>query len=550
MFKRFLIVAFGLFLGAIAFSGNAEIPTTYYTSLNGKVKEGLKTELFKIINPHTILSYNSLWTHFKQTDVHTPPDDNQWWDMYSGITFYVRNGSKGLNREHSFPKSWWGGDQIPPYTDINHLYPSESEANMAKSNYPLGVVASTTFDNGYTKVGNPVLGQGGGASRVFEPADEYKGDFARTYFYMVTCYQNLTWKYLYMLQQNSYPTLSPWAYTMLLEWARQDPVSQKEVDRNEAVYRIQNNRNPFIDYPELAEYIWGTKMGQPFEVPGGGGIGDPVLTTPTQGTSLDFSEVAVGSKQTLGLFLKGENLRYSLTVTISGDNKDLFSSPDKSISASLINSANGYWLNITYAPKTVGTHTAKVLLSDGGLTGSVGITLMGQSLPVPILSTLTANAAQNITETGYRASWNEPAEVVDYYIVTRSIFANGTSTTEEIVAEENSYDFDDLTPGTMQTYSVQSSRLGYRSSPSNVITVYPSGVTGVETDQAFAVEIIDGGVRFVCAESHTNGEIFNMQGQLVSVLPVINNGDTVLLPYGAYIIKTKEAKHPVKILIK
>lgn len=83
---------------------------------------------------------------------------------------------------------------------------------------------------------------------------------------MVTTYSNLNWNsnYMWMLQQNSYPTLTRWAIDMLLDWSRHDPVSQKEIDRNEQVYLIQNNRNPFIDFPELCEYIWGDKMGQAF----------------------------------------------------------------------------------------------------------------------------------------------------------------------------------------------------------------------------------------------------------------------------------------------
>ena len=185
MFRSFSLLSFYVFALSVTavFAAN---PNGYYNSLDGKSTQNLKNATYAVINPHTQLTYNSLWTHFKQTDIHAYPNQDQWWDMYSDIIFYVRNGSAGLNREHSFPKSWWGGSQIPPYTDINHLYPSESAANLAKSNYPLGEVNISTFDNGVSKVGYPVSGQGGGASRVFEPADEYKGDFARTYFYMVT----------------------------------------------------------------------------------------------------------------------------------------------------------------------------------------------------------------------------------------------------------------------------------------------------------------------------------------------------------------------------
>lgn len=238
---------------------NAEIPTGYYTGLNGKATSELKTALCNIIYDHTqVSSYSALPSYFQKTDVR--PNGTEWWEMYSNETFSYPSFT-GMNREHCVPKSWWGGTtSIPAYTDLNHLYPSEMNANSAKSNYPLGEVSGTpTFDNGVSKVGYAVTGQGGGASRVFEPADEYKGDFARTYFYMATCYQNLTWKYTYMMQTGTYPTLNTWAIDLLLRWHREDPVSQKETDRNDVVYSFQNNRNPFIDYPELAEYIWGNK---------------------------------------------------------------------------------------------------------------------------------------------------------------------------------------------------------------------------------------------------------------------------------------------------
>ena len=200
--------------------------------------------------------------------------------MYSDVTRYVSNGWSGMNREHSLPKSWWGGDENAAYTDLNHLYPSDRDANMKKSNYPLGEVGTATYDNGVTKVGYPIAGQGGGSSRVFEPDDEYKGDFARTYFYMATCYQDFFWKYTYMMLNGEYPSMAQWAIDMLLEWHRADPVSKKELDRNEEVYRIQHNRNPFIDMPDLVEFIWGDKVGVPYEAGDLPPVGDGTLVLP------------------------------------------------------------------------------------------------------------------------------------------------------------------------------------------------------------------------------------------------------------------------------
>ena len=175
----------------------AEIPAGYYTSLTGKKESELKTAIHNLVSNFTrVSSYQALPQYFAKTDVH--PNSKLWWDMYSDIPRYAPSFS-GLNREHSFPKSWWGGlTNVGAYVDLNHLYPSDMKANSAKSNYPLGTVDHSTsvkFDNGICAVGYPVAGQGGGAQYVFEPSDEYKGDFARTYFYMVTTYQNLTWTY-------------------------------------------------------------------------------------------------------------------------------------------------------------------------------------------------------------------------------------------------------------------------------------------------------------------------------------------------------------------
>ena len=207
---KFIRYALASILAAAALTAAAAVPTGYYNSLNGKSEGELKTAVYTLTHNFTrVSSYSALPTYFQQTDVY--PDSRRWWDMYSDIPLYAPSFS-GLNREHSFPKSWWGGStSVGAYVDLNHLYPSEMKANTAKSNYPLGVVDRTKslkFDNGICAVGNPVRSQGGGAPYVFEPDDEYKGDFARTYFYMATTYQDLTWRYTFMVSQNLYPTLN------------------------------------------------------------------------------------------------------------------------------------------------------------------------------------------------------------------------------------------------------------------------------------------------------------------------------------------------------
>ncbi|MFM2293315.1 MAG: hypothetical protein RIS29_3128, partial [Bacteroidota bacterium] len=146
----------------------------------------------------------------------------------------------------------------PMYSDLFHMYPTDKYVNNQRGNNPFGETSSPskTFING-SKLGASSFS--GYSGTVYEPVDEYKGDFARTYFYMVTAYDDkvATWV-SDQLAGNKYPALSDWSVILLLKWNSQDPVSTKETSRNNAVYSIQGNRNPFIDHPELAEYIWGT----------------------------------------------------------------------------------------------------------------------------------------------------------------------------------------------------------------------------------------------------------------------------------------------------
>lgn len=541
---------FSLFLAAAAFSVSAEIPTAYYSRLDGKSGENLKTAAFEVINPHsTISSYTDLPKYFMKTDLY--PESMRWWDMYSDIPVYAPTFSGLMNREHAFPKSWWGGStDIPAYVDLNHLYPSEARANQAKSNYPLGMVQTPKFDNGITLVGYAVSGQGGGAAQVFEPDDEYKGDFARTYFYMVTCYQNLTWKYTYMVQNNTYPTLNSWALDLLLKWHREDPVSQKEIDRNETIYGIQNNRNPFIDFPDLAEYIWGNKVGEPFKVTGSSEpVGDPVMITPTNGMFLDFPDVAVGGESSAKLFFHTQNFTKDISVTVSGTNRSFFTPDDRSISYKVTNTDNGYWLNIKYKPTTTGEHEGRLVVYDGNITGSFWVDLRGKCYDVPVLTAPTALPASDITETSYLASWEVPEEeVIDYFVVTRTRYVNGAATVEELLAEENFLEIENFDKSDRESYAVQSVRLGYRSPMSNIVNVDRSGINDISADMPLAVESYPGVVRFICSGDHTGARLYDISGHLVMTLPVITPGMEISLPAGAYILVTDSHPAPVKLI--
>lgn len=550
--RRISLLSVALMLGVMAV--NAEIPTGYYTSLNGKKEGELKTAIYNLVRNFTLVSsYSALPSYFQRTD--TYPESRRWWDMYSDIPLYAPSFS-GLNREHSFPKSWWGGlTDVSAYVDLNHLYPSEAAANMAKSNYPLGEVnrsQSIKFQNGITTVGYPVAGQGGGAGFVFEPADEYKGDFARTYFYMVTCYQDLTWKYFYMMSQNTYPTLTTWAANLLMKWHRQDPVSDKETRRNDEVYKIQNNRNPFIDYPELAELLWGNKVGQTFDVTSSSTpAGDPNLITPVQDMALDFGQVAIGKTTTARLWFNGENLTSAVNLAVYTGDKDYFTIPGRSIAANLINSDEGYWLTLTYEPKATGEHTSRLLIQGGGVPGSRGISLHGECLDVPVLTAPTALAATEVEPTSYVANWS-PAEgeVVDYYLINRTKYAGGKVTYEQVLAEEPGTLINDFDKSDNETYTVQSVRLGYVSPESNVISVTHAGADAVPADELWGVETIPGGIRLMGSKTICSVVVYDATGRVVAQADSAEPYTDIMLPAGVYLVTAGGAPRPVKAVVR
>jgi endonuclease I len=224
-----------------------------------------------------VKSYDYIWTAFETTDRKT---NNKVWDMYSDVPGgtppyeytmgtdqcgnYSGEGSC-YNREHSFPKSWFG-DVSPMNCDIFHIYATDGYVNGHRSNFPFGTVSSPswTSQNG-SKLGT--CSAPGYTGTVFEPIDEYKGDFARTYFYMVTRYEDVVTSWNSnseaqpTLDGTKYPCFDTWILNVLLAWNAADPVSDKEIARNNAVYAIQHNRNPYIDHPEYVNSVWETNVG-------------------------------------------------------------------------------------------------------------------------------------------------------------------------------------------------------------------------------------------------------------------------------------------------
>ena len=246
-------------------------PANYYNSAEGLTGNQLKMALHNIIKGHTTISYSQIWNAYWSTD---NKGNGVVWNMYSdrpgstpSYTFQLgvdQCGSNGCNaegqcynREHSWPQSWFNQNNNTPRTDLHHIFPTDCWVNNRRSNNPYGEVGNasgtTVFSNG-SKLGSCVTP--GYSGTAFEPIDEYKGDFARALMYMSVRYygEDSNWGSSDMTTKAE---IKPWAITMLLRWNKLDPVSQKEIDRNNAIYNdYQHNRNPFVDRPEYADMIW------------------------------------------------------------------------------------------------------------------------------------------------------------------------------------------------------------------------------------------------------------------------------------------------------
>ncbi|MFH0867203.1 MAG: endonuclease [Bacteroidota bacterium] len=268
--KRFVLKGIIILFFCIPLFSKATIPPGYYDNAAGLSGAPLKTALHNIINNHTVIQYADLWNCYYTTD---DKSNGKVWDIYSDIPggtppyeFTFSTDQCGTysqeadcyNREHTFPSSWFN-DATPMYSDLFHVYPTDGWVNNKRSNYPYGDVssASWTSQNG-SKLGS--CSDAGYSGTVFEPVDSFKGDIARTYFYMAVRYytEDSGWPGSDMVNGAQ---LLPWAETMLLQWNTLDPVSLKEQERNDAVYAYQNNRNPFIDHPEWIYSIWGPTAG-------------------------------------------------------------------------------------------------------------------------------------------------------------------------------------------------------------------------------------------------------------------------------------------------
>lgn len=266
----------------------AQAPVGYYDGTSGLSGYALKSKLHDIISEKNInWHYGDLPDFYNQTDLdkyydHGSENTTLLLDIYSEIptgpdayeyTSAQIIGSAGAegagwNREHMMPQSTFYSN-YPMYSDLFYVVPTDAKINQLRSNYPYGMVGSTiyyTFTNS-SRIGNCAIPGVAYTGRVYEPIDEFKGDVARSLLYFAVRYQGKLDTFNFNNNANPASDTNPLDGTeeraydpayiaMLLQWHQQDPVSQREIDRNNAVYALQKNRNPFIDNPSWVNAIW------------------------------------------------------------------------------------------------------------------------------------------------------------------------------------------------------------------------------------------------------------------------------------------------------
>lgn len=257
-------------LTILASSSSGDVQLTeeakkYYSSIDFSLTgKELKSDLASLITTHTVISYSNLASVYADSDTYVDSKDGKTYlvDIYSNQKYTLSdNGSsanaegQGWNKEHTIPQSWFG-KASPMVSDAFHIYPTDIRVNSMRGSFMYGEVASANFtsSNG-AKRGTSALS--GVSGTVFEVGDEYKGDIARTYFYMVTAYEDKAGNWGNHFSNANYSKLTSYSLSLFMKWAKEDPVSEREILRNEGIYKHQKNRNPFIDVPSLADTIFG-----------------------------------------------------------------------------------------------------------------------------------------------------------------------------------------------------------------------------------------------------------------------------------------------------
>ena len=425
----------------------------YYSNINwDQTGATLKTALFNKIKITTAgWSYDGLWEAYKTTDVR--PDGTHFWDIYSDTTMYTLNDQRinasykkegdSINREHIIPQSSFN-EAAPMKSDIHHVLPSDGYVNNRRSAYPHGIVTGSPT---YTSNDGCKLGSGTGSTTVFEPMDNYKGDIARIYFYFVTCYQDkMSNNSFSAFDKSTYPSIKTAYLNVYLQWAKDDPVSEKEIIRNNASYAGQGNRNPFIDCPYAVGAIWDSDHASDY-----------------------------GTK---GEYTSGEG------VSISKTSASLISGNTTTISATSTNSSNISWttsnssvVSLSSASSSSGNSITLTAGSAGNATITASATISGKTYSKTCSVTVAATKqVASISVSNPKTSY-----IVDDTFVKPTVIATYNDETEATVTNDTTFTGYDMSVAGNYTVTASYSYDGATATTTYEITVSePGGSTNID----------------------------------------------------------------------
>ncbi len=371
---------------------------TYYSTVNGS-GQTLLVSLYNKIKNHTDLTYKGLWTAYETTDIRS---DGKIYDIYSDHTSFTPGSSQCgsysnvgdcYNREHTIPKSWWGGAENTQGSDLIIVLPSDGKINGMRSNYPYGEVSGGTAWKHSSDTESNYLGSSSNSNyvsgTVFEPFDSRKGDLARTYFYAATrYYENPT-------GTDNVGPVSKWTsgdgskvfgsgedtlrgfktsyLNLLLKWHREDPVSAWEIQRNNLVEDKQGNRNPFIDHPSYVDLIWGGTYGS--NQTNGESTGsnstvvNGVITNSGTPSTVTLTSIAVENPKT-SYNVNDTFVKPTVTATYS-DNSTANVKDSCTFSGYNLSTTGTQTVNVSYTYEGVTKTTSyQITVSSGGSSGS------------------------------------------------------------------------------------------------------------------------------------------------------------------------------------
>lgn len=458
----------------------------YYRKAEGLRGTQLKQALHNLIQPSYVLDYGGgvgkTWSGFWYTD---QMEDQQVRDRYSNVVRHLNSDMSavsGMNIEHIWANSWWGHIKNNAYCDLFNLYPADATANGRKSNNPIGIVdGNISYTNGVTKVGKSSSYRADSLITVWEPADQWKGDFARTYFYMATCYSHMTslWtttEGLLTVDPDSPLLMRPWVYNMMLEWAEADPLDEIEQERCNAIYEIQGNRNPFVDYPELCYYIWGDKRNEQFYCSDEHGA---EIFEPAASEVIDFGLQPLSRPFSAKIQVRGRGLDEGASLAV---NDECFALSKTTLSADEIN--EGTNVNVSVTPTEAGDYVAMLSLEGSGYVQQTPLT-------VSFVDGIPAYPATDIvcavSSRRFNANWMNYQPGATY---TLNVYTKDTSgkakTFGTYTTTDTTYQVKNVQANTTYYYKVSIVEAGQEMISSNEVSVEMPDVAPV-----FAVSIDD-----------------------------------------------------------